>query len=596
MGSLKYFNKYLYKYRYRFGMGIIFIFLTNVFGIYPPQVIGYAFDLVKENISLYHLFDGFILQHSFYNFFSIGILFFGGLSLLLACIRGFFLFLMRQSIIVMSRHVEYDQKNELYNHYQILDLNFFKQHNTGDLMSRITEDISRVRNYFGPGVMYTINMVALFSLVIITMLRVNTELTLFALMPMPVLMVMIFFINRVIQKKSERIQQQLSVLTSEAQEAYSGIRLIKAYGQEKNNGSFFEQEAELYKQKNLNLARIEALFFPTMLFLVGLSTILTIFIGGREVIEGKITPGNIAEFVIYITMLTWPIASVGWVMALIQRAVASQKRINEFLNTKPVIVSSTNEKNIIKGTIEFRNVNFTYTNTGIQAIKNISFKLEAGKKLAIIGRTGSGKSTIPMLITRQYDVDSGSILIDNKAIKEYELTNLRSQIGYVPQDVFLFSDTVEQNIRFGVQDATHEQIEQYAKLACVNNDIKYLTNGYNTVIGERGVTLSGGQKQRISIARALIKNSPVLIFDDCLSAVDANTEQLILGNLNNVLKQKTAIIITHRIFTLLNLDHIIVLDDGEIAEEGTHNELLKKKGIYAELFELQKEEEKNLVG
>jgi len=506
------------------------------------------------------------------------------------------LFLMRQSIIVMSRHVEYDQKNELYNHYQILDLNFFKQHNTGDLMSRITEDISRVRNYFGPGVMYTINMVALFSLVIITMLRVNTELTLFALMPMPVLMVMIFFINRVIQKKSERIQQQLSVLTSEAQEAYSGIRLIKAYGQEKNNGSFFEQEAELYKQKNLNLARIEALFFPTMLFLVGLSTILTIFIGGREVIEGKITPGNIAEFVIYITMLTWPIASVGWVMALIQRAVASQKRINEFLNTKPVIVSSTNEKNIIKGTIEFRNVNFTYTNTGIQAIKNISFKLEAGKKLAIIGRTGSGKSTIPMLITRQYDVDSGSILIDDKDVKEYELTNLRSQIGYVPQDVFLFSDTVEQNIRFGVQDATHEQIEQYAKLACVNNDIKYLTNGYNTVIGERGVTLSGGQKQRISIARALIKNSPVLIFDDCLSAVDANTEQLILGNLNNVLKQKTAIIITHRIFTLLNLDHIIVLDDGEIAEEGTHNELLKKKGIYAELFELQKEEEKNLVG
>jgi ATP-binding cassette, subfamily B, multidrug efflux pump len=595
MGSLKYFNKYLYKYRYRFGLGIIFIFFANVFGIYPPQVVGYAFDLVKENISLYHLFDGFLLQHNFYTFFSAGILFFGALSLFLACIRGFFMFLMRQSIIVMSRHIEYDQKNELYNHYQQLDLNFFKQHNTGDLMSRITEDISRVRNYFGPGVMYTINLIALFSLVIITMLHVNTELTLFSLLPLPLLSILIFYINSIIQKKSERIQRQLSVLTSEAQEAYSGIRLIKAYGQEKNNGSFFEQEAERYKQKNLNLARVEALFFPTMFLLVGLSTILTIFIGGREVIEGKITPGNIAEFVIYITMLSWPIASVGWVIALIQRAVASQIRINEFLNTKPTITSPNNEKHIVKGNIEFRNVNFKYTNTGIQALSNISFKLRAGQKLAIIGRTGSGKSTIPMLLTRQYDVDAGAILIDDKNIKEYELANLRTHLGYVPQDVFLFSDTVEQNISFGAQDDTHEQVEHYAKLACVHNDIMYLTDGYKTVIGERGVTLSGGQKQRISIARALIKNPPVLIFDDCLSAVDANTERLILGNLNNVLKHKTALIITHRIFTLLNLDHIIVLDEGKIAEEGTHNDLMKMHGIYAELFELQKEEERNLV-
>ncbi len=549
--------------------------------------------MVTSQIDIYRLYDGSATQNEFLQIFSKTILFFAALVILLAIIRGVFVFLMRQTIIVMSRLIEYDQKNEVFDHYQKLHLDFYKRNNTGDLMSRITEDVSRVRMYTGPAMMYTINLIVLFVMVVYTMIRVNPELTLYTVLPLPFLGFSIFYVNGIIERKSELIQRQLATLTTVSQESYSGIRVIKSYVQEKFINQYFEKESEEYKAKTLDLARVEAVYFPIILMLVGLSTILTIFFGGMQVIEGKITPGNIAEFVIYINMLTWPIASVGWVMALVQRAAASQKRIDEFLKTETEIFSSSKDATEIFGNIIFKNVSFTYPNTGIKALRGITFEINEGERLAIIGRTGSGKSSLAQLLVRMYDASEGEILIDGKDIKSLDLSSLRTQIGYVPQEVFLFSDTIKNNISFGLNEERifEKEIRTAAANASVIHDIENLPKQFDTLVGERGVTLSGGQKQRVSIARALIKNPKIVIFDDCLSAVDAHTEKNILNQFNQVLKNRTAIIITHRIFSLMNFDKIIVLEEGKIIEQGTHESLMEKRGAYFELYEKQQVEE-----
>lgn len=594
MKHLKYLNKYLYKYRFRLLMGVLFVCISNYFAVLAPQVIRYAFDLVRENIAYYQMFDGFDLQGEFYSVFSSILLFFGVTLLALALFKGIFMFFMRQTIIVVSRLIEYDLKNEMYAHYQALSLSFYKRNNTGDLMSRISEDVTRVRMYLGPGIMYAINVSVLVIMVVATMLSVNVQLTVMVLLPLPVLSLSIYYVNNIINRRSERIQSKLSDLTTDAQEAYSGIRVIKSYVQESQILKFFTKQSGEYKEEALKLARVEAFFFPLMMLLIGMSTILTIWLGGIGVIQGKITPGNIAEFVIYVNMLTWPITALGWIASLTQRAAASQKRINEFLNTEPEVRSASGEALDVVGDIEFQQVGFTYPDTGIEALSEVTFKLKAGQKMAVIGRTGSGKSTLADLLVRTYDATSGEILIDGKSIDQLNLDILRQQIGYVPQDVFLFSDTVVNNIAFGESEVSQEAIEQATKNASIHNEILSLDKGYQAIVGERGVTLSGGQKQRISIARALINDPKIIILDDCLSAVDAKTEKVILDNLNRVLSGKTSIIITHRIFSLMEFDKIIVLEDGRIVEEGRHDELLGKKGIYYELYEQQKQEEKFL--
>ncbi|MDZ4847009.1 MAG: ABC transporter ATP-binding protein [Chitinophagales bacterium] len=592
MKHLQSLNKYFYKYRYRLSLGILFVVVSNYFGVLSPQVIRYSFDLVKDNLSYYNLFSGFELQNSFYSLFSSALLFFGITVLLLAVLKGVFLFFMRQTLIVMSRLIEYDMKNEMYDHYQQLSLAFYKRNNTGDLMSRITEDVSRVRMYTGPAVMYGMNLLVMVVMVIYAMLLVDVTLTLYVLIPLPLLAISIYYVNNLIEQRSEKIQQQLSGLTTNAQEFYSGIRVIKSYVQEKQILQFFDKASEDYKEKALKLARVEAFFFPLMLLLIGLSTILTIWVGGIGVMNGRITPGNIAEFVVYVTMLTWPVTAIGWVASMTQRAAASQKRINEFLDSKPEIITGNENGLMLRGEIEFRNVSFTYPDTGVQALKNVSFKIKPGQKLAIIGRTGSGKTTIADLLLRMYDVTSGEILLDANNIGKLNLSVVRRQVGYVPQDVFLFSDTVENNVGFGVKEFNREGIVNAAQGASIHKEIGGLPKQYDTIIGERGVTLSGGQKQRISIARAFMKNPQVMILDDCLSAVDAKTEKSILTALGELLQQKTAIIITHRIFTSLDFDTIIVLDNGSIAESGKHEELLAQKGLYYELFEAQRQAEK----
>ncbi len=558
-----------------------------------PEVVRYAIDFTISQVKFAALLHQFSIKGIFGTHLTQSIVAFSVIILVFALLRGLFLFFMRQTLIVMSRHIEYDQKNELYNHYQKLDQTFYKNNNTGDLMSRITEDVSRVRNYTGPAIMYIINTIILFAMVSFTMYRVNGELTLYALIPLPVLAVCIFFVNSIIEKRSEAIQSQLSVLTTTAQETYSGIRVVKAYVQEKLAAEHFNIESIEYKNRQLKLARVESFFFPTIFMLVGFSTLSVIFIGGNKVINGQITAGNIAEFFMYINMLTWPIASMGWVMALIQRASASQKRLDEFLSLQPKIINPNNEKHAIVGDVEFHNVSFAFSNTGITALKNISFHLKAGEKMAVIGRTGAGKSTIANLFTRVFDVTEGSILLDGIDIRSINLHELREQVGVVPQDVLLFSDTVTNNIAFGNDTIDPILAKEFADRASVGDEILRLQHGYDTMVGERGVMLSGGQKQRISIARALIKSPSVLVLDDCLSAVDARTEHKILQQFNEVLKEKTAIVITHRIFTLIHFDKIIVLDKGKIVEEGTHDQLILKKGLYYQLFELQQSEEKN---
>jgi ATP-binding cassette subfamily B multidrug efflux pump len=560
-------NHYFYRYKGYLLIGFAFVILSNFFAVLPPQAIRYAFDLVRDNIAYYQLYSGFDLQSKFYGVFSSAILLFGITVLALALLRGVFMFLMRQTIIVTSRYIEYDLRNDIYDQYQRLSAAFYKRNRTGDLMARATEDVNRVRMYLGPAIMYTVNMTATVIITIVAMLQVNVEMTLYVLIPLPILSISIYFVNSVIHRRSERIQQEMSQLTSAAQEAFSGIRVVKAYVQEKANLDYFAERAEQYKERTLKMAQVQALFMPLMVLLVGISTILTIYIGGQKVINGEITSGNIAEFIIYVTMLTWPVTSIGWVASLVQRAAASQKRINEFMHLQPDIVSAPNaQKKNLLGDIVFDNVSFTYPDTGIEALKNVSFHIKQGERWAIIGRTGAGKSTIADLLVRKYEVTSGSIRLDNIDIKQLDLYELRRQIGYVPQEVFLFSDTIQGNIAFGIDHFDQQNVIQAAQQAAVYDDIERLPNGLKTIVGERGITLSGGQKQRISLARALIKKPQIILLDDCLSAVDTETEQQIIKTLNTILKHKTAIIVTHRLPAQIEFDRIITLENGEIIE------------------------------
>jgi ATP-binding cassette subfamily B multidrug efflux pump len=510
-----------------------------------------------------------------------------------ALLRGIFMFLMRQTIIVMSRHIEYDQKNEVFDHYQKLSTAFYKSNATGDMMSRISEDVSRVRMYTGPAIMYVINLVMLIGLCFWKMLSVSPSLTLYVVAPLPLLAFSIFYVNKIVNRKSETIQAELSGLTSQAQESYSGIRVIKSFVREQSAVKLFSKISESYRKSTINLSLTESIYFPAMNLFIGLSMLITVLIGGWQAIEGNVTPGNIAEFVIYINLLMFPISAIGWTANMIQRAAVSQRRINEFLLSEPEIVND--EQAIVKpieGKIEFRNVSFTYPHTGIQALKDFSLVILPGEKVAVIGKTGSGKSTLVHLLLRMYDVSSGEILIDDVPIRQLNLESLRSQISYVPQDVFLFSDTVANNIGLGLEEKNEQEIRKAAKMAAVDKDIEHLAQGYETVTGERGVMLSGGQKQRISLARALIKNPSVLILDESLSAVDTRTERNIQENLNQYLQRKTAIVITHRIFKGWDFNKIIILQDGKIDEMGDHEELMGKKGHYFKLYKYQTHNEK----
>jgi ATP-binding cassette, subfamily B, multidrug efflux pump len=592
MKDLAHLNKFFYKYRWRLIPGVIFVIISNIFGVLPAKVIKIAFDLVTDNISTYRLFDGFDRQELVYQMFGYSLLFFGITVLLLALLRGIFLFFMRQTIILMSRHIEFDLKNEIYEHYQHLSMSFFRRNNTGDLMNRVTEDVSRVRMYVGPAIMYTINTVVLFLLVIIAMISVNLKLAVLSLLPLPILAFTIYYVHNIINEKSEKIQERLSKLSGFVQETFSGIRVIKAYVREEETKEKFAAESNAYKKDSLALVQVQATFYPTMLLLVGLSTIVTVYVGGIEVMNGTITSGNIAEFIVYVNQLTFPVTSLGWITSLVQRAAASQKRINEFLNTSSDIVSTNKEPFHLKGHIEFKNVSFTYPDTGIKALQNVSFEANPGEFLAIIGRTGSGKSTLANLLMRMYDADEGLILIDGKPINQLNLSHYRSQTGFVPQDVFLFSDTIANNIAFGeTSKSDTSKIERAAKQAAVYDNIIEFDTGFETMIGERGITLSGGQKQRVSIARALIKNPQLLVFDDCLSAIDTKTEEEILRNLGGNLNGKTSIIIAHRVSTIKNADKIIVLEQGKVVEQGTHLELLNHAGVYKEMYEKQLLEE-----
>ncbi len=590
MRALRHLNKYFVKYKWRFLLGILFIVASNVFAVKAPQVVQEAVDTIQEMLKEHQgeASDPFRERVTEY---ALGA---AGLYLLYFFLKGFFLFLTRQTIIVMSRFIEYDLKNEVYAHYQTLNMGFYKRNNTGDLMNRITEDVTRVRMYLGPAVMYTINLAVLFMMAITVMARMQPWLTLYILSPLPILSVTIYFISSVINRKSERVQRQQSRLSTFVQEAFSGIRVLKAYDKEAGFLDRFRDESELYRDRSVDLARTNAYFMPAVLLLIGLSTILTIYLGGMWHINdpNDVTLGTIASFMIYVNMLTWPFASVGWVTSLVQRAAASQERINEFLRTEPEIQEKERpERPDIKGAIDFQEVSFAYPDSGIQALDQVSFGIEAGGTLAIIGRTGSGKSTIADLLIRQYDPDEGRILVDGIDLRDMHLGTLRSSIGYAPQEVFLFSDSIRNNIAFGRSDASEEAIERAAANADVLDNIRATRDGFETLLGERGVTLSGGQKQRLSIARAIIREPRILIFDDCLSAVDTETEDNILQNLQGLMQGRTSVIISHRVSSVKRADRIIVLDQGRKVEDGSHEDLLELGGHYAEMHRRQLLEE-----
>lgn len=590
MKSLKHLNKYFYKYRYRLVVGMLFVIISNLFSAIPAKAVGLAIDLLIDNLSTYKYFKLTSLKTDVVINISEVVLIFSALVIVFALIRGFFMFLMRQSIIVMSRLIEFDLKNEVFTHYLKLSPSFYRKNNTGDLMARISEDVSRVRMYIGPAVMYFTNLTATFLVVIPIMFAVHAKLALFVLLPLPILSYAIFKINNTINKRSDAIQSQLSEITSFAQETYSGIRVIKAFGAEANFRADFERESNEYKKRSMDLAKVDATFFPLMLFLTGLSTLITVFLGGIFVLRGEITLGNITEFVIYVNLLTWPVASLGWTSSLVQRAAASQERLNEFLHTAPEIINPSTQPFIFNNNIEFKQVSFRYEGKTEFALKNININLQKGKTLAILGTTGSGKSTLVQLLLRVMDATEGEILIDGENLTSINLHDYKKHIGYAPQDVFLFSDTIANNISFGVEfgdtDLT-EKVNTAAQQAALLSSIQEFPDGMKTMIGERGVTLSGGQKQRVSIARALIKNPDILLFDDCLSAVDTKTEAEILSNLKQIMKGKTAIIISHRVSTVKDADHILVLDNGMIEEEGTHQQLMELNKRYYELYTSQ---------
>ena len=578
MKALQYLNKYFYKYRYRLIAGVIISILSRYLAVKVPEIVKNLINIADDYRSGLITDISIVEQELFVNV---------AIIVGLAALSGFFTFLMRQTIIVTSRLIEFDLKNEIFQQYERLSLNFYKKNRTGDLMNRISEDVGKVRMYFGPAVMYTINMLVLFSVAIFKMVKIDITLTLYTLIPFPLLSISIFVLSKIIHKRSTVVQEYLSKLTTFGQEIFSGVNVVKSYNIEPQVIGDFEELAEGSKEKNIDLYKVQALFFPMMILLIGISNLIVLYVGGMQYINGVISIGTIAEFIMYVNMLTWPVAIVGWVTSTIQQAEASQKRINEFLEHKPEIVSGTNLVENLEGNIEFRDVSLTYDDTNITALKNLSFSIKKGKTIAILGKTGGGKTSILNLVSRLYDPTSGAIFIDGVNVKEHELTNLRQQIGFVPQDPFLFSDSIANNIKFGDENATQEEIENASKDAVIHENISGFKKGYQTILGERGITLSGGQKQRLSIARAIIKNPKILIFDDCLSAVDTETEELILNNLKRVSLNKTTLIVSHRVSSAKNADKIIILDEGEIIQQGTHNQLLAVDGYYQELYKQQ---------
>ncbi|MAR41280.1 MAG: ABC transporter [Flammeovirgaceae bacterium] len=587
MKDLSYLNKYLLKYKYYYTIGGVFILISTAFAIVPATLIRETFNLIENGYKEYSLGNTLAKKEILKD-----VLFYSSAIIVAAIIRGFFMYMMRQTIIVASRKIEYDLKNEIFYHYQTLPLKFYKKNNTGDLMNRISEDVSKVRMYLGPALMYGMNVTILMLMVIPFMFYINFNLAFYSLMPLPLLVVSIYLVQNIINKRSEQIQESLSNLSTYVQETFSGIRLIQSFVREINFEKVFAQKSKEYKNKSIGLQFVLALFFPVIMTLIGLSIIITVYVGALEVFDGNLSIGNIAEFLIYVYLLTWPVTALGWITSIIQRASASQKRINEFLKESSDITSSENKRIILQGKIEFKNVFFKYSDTKIQGMENISFTINPGDSLGIIGSTGSGKSTIANSILRLFDIDKGQILIDDTDIKQLNISHFRKQIGYVPQDVFLFSDTIENNILFGTENKSFDLVKEAAENADLLRNINSFPEKFETKIGERGITLSGGQKQRVSIARAIIKEPKILILDDCLSAVDTKTENVILENMKKIMVNKTSIIISHRISSVKLAKKIIVIDSGKIIEEGNHKTLLERKGVYFDLYKQQLESDK----
>ena len=570
-------------------MGTLFILFSTVFAIIPATLIRETFNLIESGYKEY--ISGNL---DFKNIIINDVIFYSAAIIISAVFRGILMYMMRQTIIVASRNIEYDLKNEVYYHYQTLPLQFYKNNNTGDLMNRISEDVSRVRMYLGPALMYGMNVTILMIMVIPFMFYINSTLAFFSVLPLPLLVVSIYYVQNIINKRSERIQESLSDLSTYVQESFSGIRLIKSFVREGNFSDVFKEKSNQYKEKSLDLQFVLALFFPIIMTLIGLSIIITVYVGALQVFEGTLTIGNIAEFLIYVYLLTWPVTALGWITSIVQRASASQKRLNEFLEEKTNIISKENKKVDLKGKLEFQNVSFSYPDTGLVGMDNISFQINPGESLGVIGSTGSGKSTIANSILRLFDIKSGKILVDGINIKNLDISFFRKQIGYVPQDVFLFSDTIKNNILFGCESSDFRKVEKAAEDADLIRNIDSFPNKYDTMIGERGITLSGGQKQRISIARAIIKEPKILILDDCLSAVDTNTENIILENLKKIMVDRTTIVISHRISSVKLAKQILVIEEGKVIEKGSHKELIKMEGHYHKLYIKQIEEEKML--